>query len=68
LGFGRHDLVGRDDLDIGSHPRLREVCLVDGTMQRVRDQDWAAFVANQIDLLVREGFSREAVLHYYYIQ
>ncbi|MPN59134.1 hypothetical protein SDC9_206853 [bioreactor metagenome] len=50
------------------HPRLREVCLVDGTIQRIQDQDWAAFVANQVDLLVREGFSREAALHYYSIQ
>ncbi len=33
-------------------PLLREVCLLDGSMQVVPEKNWAAFSGNQVELLV----------------
>ena len=42
-------------------PSRREVCLVDGSHQSVRAEDWPVFAKEQIDLLVKEGFERRRV-------
>lgn len=48
-------------------PLLREVCLLDGSMQVIPEKNWAAFVTNQIELLVQDGIPRPAARHYYEI-
>jgi hypothetical protein len=37
----------------------REVALVDGSHQRIREADWPEFSRKQVQLLMKEGFSRE---------
>ena len=48
-------------------PPLREVCLLDGSMQIIPDKDWPAFVSNQVELLVKNGIPRATARHYYEI-
>ena len=48
-------------------PPLREVCLLDGSMQVIPEKSWAAFVSNQVELLVQDGIPRAAAWHYYEI-
>jgi hypothetical protein len=48
-------------------PPLREVCLLDGSMQIIHDKDWSAFVSNQVELLVKNGVPRATAHHYYEI-
>jgi hypothetical protein len=48
-------------------PLLREVCLLDGSMQVIPEMSWAAFVSNQVDLLVQDGIPRATARHYYEI-
>jgi hypothetical protein len=45
--------------------RVRELCLLDGSMQIIRDEDWPEFSRQQIELLVVAGFSRTNALHFY---
>jgi len=44
---------------------VREVCLLDGSMQVIRDEDWPEFSRNQVELLVAAGFSRTNALYFY---
>ncbi|MEY4918500.1 MAG: hypothetical protein RL616_2413 [Verrucomicrobiota bacterium] len=46
------------------HP-LREACLLDGSMQIIRDEDWLEFSQKQVELLVAAGFTRTNALHFY---
>lgn len=46
---------------------IREVCLVDGSMQMVIETNWPAFASNQVELLVNDGMSRSNAEHYYRI-
>jgi hypothetical protein len=46
---------------------LREVCMLDGSMQTIREELWAAFSKRQIDLLVEEGIDSATAEHYYRI-
>ncbi len=48
-------------------PLLREVSLLDGSMQVIAEKDWAAFASNQVELLVRDGIARKTARHYYEI-
>lgn len=48
-------------------PLLREVCLLDGSMQVIPDKDWTRFSSNQVELLVQDGVPRAAARHYYEI-
>lgn len=48
-------------------PLVREVCLLDGSMQIVAEKNWAEFSSNQIELLVQEGIPRATARHYYEI-
>lgn len=46
-------------------PLLREVCLLDGTMQVISDKARPAFASNQVELLVREGIPRATAQYHY---
>lgn len=46
-------------------PLLREVCLVDGSMQRILHKDWPEFSRKQIELLVKAGIPRERAIALY---
>lgn len=48
-------------------PLLREVCLLDGSMQVIPEKNWAAFSSNQVELLVQDGILRTTARHYYEI-
>ncbi len=48
-------------------PLLREVCLLDGSMQIIPEKNWAGFVSNQVELLVQDGIPRATARHYYEI-
>jgi hypothetical protein len=64
-------LFDRDSHKGGDHFRspwghpLREVCLLDGSMQVIPDEKWPEFSRNQVDLLVAAGFSRTNALRFY---
>lgn len=45
--------------------RVREVCMLDGSMQVVPDERWPEFSRKQVELLVAAGFSRTNALHFY---
>jgi hypothetical protein len=40
-------------------PMLREVCMLDGSMQIIPESQWPAFRTNQIELLVAAGIKRD---------
>jgi hypothetical protein len=48
-------------------PLLREACLLDGSMKVIPETSWAAFVSNQVELLVQDGMPRTTARHYYEI-
>lgn len=48
-------------------PLLREVCLLDGSMQVIPEKSWPAFVSNQVEMLVQDGIPRATARHYYEI-
>ena len=64
-------LFDRNSCKGGDHGRspwghlVREVCMLDGTMQVIRDEDWPEFSRQQVDLLVAAGFSRTNALRFY---
>jgi hypothetical protein len=47
-------------------PLRREVVLVDGRMQVIVENNWPAFASNQVELLVKAGFSRATAEAYYW--
>ena len=46
-------------------PLLREVSLLDGSMERILEKDWLAFARKQIELLVEAGIPRERAVALY---
>jgi hypothetical protein len=63
--FDRNSCKGGDHFrSPWGHP-LREACLLDGSMQIIRDEDWPDFSQKQVELLVSAGFSRTNALHFY---
>ncbi len=52
--FDRRSVRGGDHRN-GFGPKLREVCLLDGSMQTIPDDRWPEFVRKQIELLVVAG-------------
>jgi len=62
--FDRRSVRGGDHF-YGTGKRVREVCLLDGSMQRVPDAKWPEFSREQVDLLVAAGFRKEEALRYY---
>jgi hypothetical protein len=63
--FDRNSCRGGDHFRSPWGHRVREVCLLDGTMEVVPDEKWPEFSRQQIDLLVDAGFSRTNALHFY---
>lgn len=62
--FDRRSVPGGDHF-YGSGRPLREVCLLDGSMQTISDEQWPEFSRQQVELLVAAGFKREKALEYY---
>lgn len=63
--FDKNSCKGGDHGRSPWGPLLREVCLLDGSMEYIRDEDWPKFSRQQIELLVAAGFSRTNALHFY---
>ena len=59
LMFDRYPTPGGDHGRRPWKPLLREVCMLDGSMQKIPETDWPAFHAKQIELLLAAGISRE---------
>ena len=58
LVFDRYPTRGGDHFRRPWGPLLREVSMLDGSMEVVREEKWPEFRRNQIELLVAEGISR----------
>lgn len=63
--FDRNSCRGGDHFRSPWAHYLRETCLLDGSMQVIRDEDWPEFSRKQGELLVAAGFSRTNALHFY---
>jgi len=63
--FDRYSTPGGDHFHALWRPLVREVCLLDGSMQIIAEQNWAQFSSNQIALLVINGIPRPVAQHYY---
>jgi hypothetical protein len=63
--FDAYPIHGGDHFRCPWRPPVREVCLVDGSMQIVPETDWPAFAQKQIELLVAEGIARTNAEKYY---
>jgi len=63
--FDRSSCKGGDHFRSPWGHLVREVCLLDGSMQVIRDEDWPEFSRNQVELLVAAGFSRTNALYFY---
>ena len=63
--FDRNSCRGGDHFRSPWGHSLREACLLDGSMQVIRDEDWPEFSRKQIELLVAAGFSQTNALHFY---
>ena len=64
-------LFDRDSCRGGDHFRspwghpVREVCMLDGSMEVISDEHWPEFSRQQVELLVAAGFSRTNALRFY---
>lgn len=63
--FDRYSAPGGDHFHRPWGPMLREVCLLDGSMQLIAEKNWSRFSSDQIELLVQNGISRATAQHYY---
>jgi hypothetical protein len=63
--FDRNSCRGGDHFRSPWGRRVREVCLLDGSMQIISDEQWPEFSRKQVELLVEAGFSRTNALHFY---
>ncbi len=59
LVFDRYPTRGGDHFRCPWGPLLREVSMLDGSMQVVREENWPEFRKAQIELLVANGISRD---------
>jgi hypothetical protein len=58
LVFDRYPTRGGDHFRRPWGPPLRDVGLLDGSMESIREEKWPEFRRRQIELLVAEGISR----------
>jgi hypothetical protein len=58
LVFDRYPTRGGDHFRRPWGPLLREVAMLDGSMEVIHEEKWPEFRRKQIDLLVAEGISR----------
>jgi hypothetical protein len=63
--FDRNSCKGGDHMRSPWGHRVRELCLLDGSMQVIREEDWPVFSRKQVELLIAAGFSRTNALHFY---
>lgn len=63
--FDRNSCPGGDHFRSPWGHRLREACLLDGSMQVIPDEKWPEFSREQVELLVAAGFSRTNALRFY---
>jgi len=63
--FDRNSCRGGDHFRSPWGHLLREACMLDGSMQVIRDEDWPEFSRNQVELLVAAGLSRTNALRFY---
>jgi hypothetical protein len=63
--FDKRSSPGGDHFHRPWGPRLRELCLLDGSIQTIPDQRWPEFTSNQVELLVQAGITRQAAKKYY---
>jgi hypothetical protein len=63
--FDRYPTRGGDHFRRPWGPWLREVCLLDGSMQIINETNWPAFRSNQVELLTAEGFTRQRAEEFY---
>jgi hypothetical protein len=47
---------------------LRELCLLDGSMQVIPEKRWPEFASNQVELLVQAGIPRAAAERHYQLR
>jgi hypothetical protein len=64
LLFDRRSVPGGDHLYGHGRP-VREVCMLDGSMECISDERWAEFSRQHVELLVTAGFKREKALQFY---
>jgi hypothetical protein len=65
LLFDRHSCPGGDHFRAPWKHRVREVCLLEGSMQVISDEQWPEFSRQQVELLVAAGFARTNALRFY---
>jgi hypothetical protein len=58
LVFDRYPMRGGDHFRRPWGPLLREVAMLDGSMEVIREEKWPEFRRKQIELLIAEGISR----------
>jgi hypothetical protein len=63
--FDRNSCPGGDHFRSPWGHRVREACLLDGSMQIIRDEDWPEFSKKQVELLVAAGFTKTNALYFY---
>lgn len=63
--FDAYPIHGGDHFRCPWRPLVREVCLVDGSMQIIPEAGWPAFARKQIELLVASGIARTNAEEYY---
>lgn len=63
--FDRNSCRGGDHFRSPWGHRVRELCLLDGSMQVIADEHWPEFSETQVELLVAAGFARTNALHFY---
>jgi hypothetical protein len=63
--FDRNSCPGGDHGRSPWRHRVREVSMLDGSMQVISDEKWPEFSRKQVELLVAAGFSRTNALYFY---
>ncbi len=63
--FDKKPTPGGDHFRRPWGPLVREVCLLDGSMQVVFEKNWKTFSSNQVELLVQDGMARATAEHYH---
>ncbi len=63
--FDRNSCRGGDHFRSPWGRRVREICMLDGSWEAIRDEDWPEFSRKQVELLIAAGFSRTNALHFY---
>ena len=66
--FDKKPTPGGDHFRRPWGPLVREVCLLDGSMQVIPDKSWSRFSSSQVELLVQDGIARETAQHYHQLR